>query len=134
MAKYKKCVPSGRKMGHRCEEYRAGFSLVTSEGAPPEALIWDNAAMGEGENTITPLILQLAPRPSCASQRICAVVALSSIVFSLPFAKNPRDRLSGDQKGKMASLVSGRVRASDAFVGRTQIAVFASVPVAVKAT
>src|SRR5579864_7504801 len=107
MAKYKKCLPSGRKNGQRCDEYTAGSSFVSEAEEPPLTLICESGAMGDAEKTITPLGLHVAPRPSCASQSVCAVVLLSSNVFILPSAKNPIERLSGDQKGKMALLVSG---------------------------
>jgi hypothetical protein len=45
----------------------------------------------------------------------------------------PIERLSGDQKGKIASLVSGRAWASAALMGRTQMEVLPSLPLAVKA-
>ena len=39
------------------------------------------------------------PRPSGASQRVCGRPPRISIFLSFPFAKNPRNRLSGDQNG-----------------------------------
>ncbi len=53
--------------------------------------------------------------------------------FSLPSAKNPRERLSGDQKGKIAPSVPGSACASSEFMGRTQSAVLPSAPVAANA-
>src|SRR3954449_7184243 len=56
------------------------------------------------------------------------------MVFNLPSAKNPMERLSGDQNGKTAFSVAASRRASSEFAGRTQTLVWLSVPVAVKAT
>src|ERR1700747_2735498 len=107
MAKYRKCLPSGKNAGQRCEVYTDASSLVSGAGKPPLALICSNGAIGEGENTITPLELHAPPRPSWASQSACAVVAFNSIIFIFPPAKNPSECPSGDQNGKMASMVSG---------------------------
>src|ERR1700756_3336079 len=133
MAKYKKCFPSGRKNGQRWEEYTAGSSFVSGIGEPPLILICESGAIGDAEKTITPLGLHAAPRPSCASHSACAVVPLSSNTFILPSAKNPIERPSGDQKGKMALLVSGSSLASAPFIGRTQIDVLPLALVAVNA-
>src|SRR5271166_726544 len=134
MAKYRKCVPPGRKNGQRWEECRLVSNVVSGVGEPPLALTCSKAPIGDGENAMTPVGLQAPPRPSCASQTVSAVVALRSMVRSLPLAKKPRARLSGDQKGKIASLVSGRVRASAPFMGRTQRFVLPSLLTAVNAT
>src|SRR5579884_1502629 len=133
IAKYRKCLPSGRKNGQRCEECRLVSNFVSGVGEPPLALTCSKAPIGDGENTITPVELQAPPRPSCASQIACAVVALRSMIRSLPLAKNPSERLSGDQKGKIASLVSGRMRASAPLMGRTQRFVLPPLPTAVNA-
>jgi hypothetical protein len=56
------------------------------------------------------------------------------MVFSLPSAKKPSERVSGDQKGKIAFSLPATARASSASMGRIQIAVLPSVLVAVNAT
>ena len=53
---------------------------------------------------------QLAPRASCALQMATREPPLASDRQSLPLAKNPSDRPSGDQKGKYAPLVVGTIR------------------------
>src|SRR5579864_2626789 len=111
MAKYRKCVPSGRENGQRWEVWDSS-SLVSEVGEPPLALTCIKAAVGAGENTITPLGTHAPPRPSRASQTTWAALPSISIVFNLFPAKNPIERLSGDQKGKIALSVSGRARAS----------------------
>src|ERR1700693_490670 len=63
---------------------------------------------------------------------ITAEPPLISIVFNLLSAKNPRERLSGDQKGKIAPSVPARERASRVFTGRIQRAVLPSAAVAAK--
>ena len=50
---------------------------------------------------------QDAPRPMGASQMIVAGPPPMSMRFSLASAKKPMERLSGDQKGKVASSVPG---------------------------
>jgi hypothetical protein len=57
-----------------------------------------------------------------------------SIVFSLPSAKNPRERLSGDQKGKIALSVPDNWCASVEFIGRTQSVILPSALAAANAT
>ena len=71
-----------------------------------------------GENRITPPGPQAPPRPNGASATTCAEPPLISIVFSLASAKNPSERLSGDQNGKIPPSVPGRMRASSELVGR----------------
>ena len=55
--------------------------------------------------TMTPLRLQLPPRPRGASASVSTGPPPASIFFSLPPAKNATDRLSGDQKGNVAPSV-----------------------------
>src|SRR5277367_3911830 len=133
MARYQKCLPSGRKNGQRCEVCWAASIFVTATGVPPLVLTRIKGAMGLGENRITPSAPQAPPRPKMTSASDCAEPPLISIVFSLFSAKKPSDRLSGDQKGKIAPSVSASARASKAFTGRTQMEVFPSVPMAAKA-
>src|ERR1700731_2833358 len=102
-------------------------------GAPPFALTRMRGAVGDGEKRITAPGPQAPPRPSGASQIICVPSDSLSTVLSLPSAKNPRERLSGDQKGKVASSLPGRARASTVFVRRTQSAVLPSAPVVANA-
>ena len=56
---------------------------------------------------MVPLGPQDAPRPMGASQMIVAGPPPMSMRFSLASAKKPIERLSGDQKGKIASSVPG---------------------------
>src|SRR5580658_37627 len=90
-------------------------------------------AVGAGENRISPLGPQAPPRPSGTSQTICVEPPSRSTVLSLPSAKNPRERLSGDQKGKVAASVPVSARAATALVGRTRSAVLPPAPVAANA-
>src|SRR5713101_2193462 len=90
-------------------------------------------ACGFGENRITPPGPQAPPRPSWASQIACTEPPFSSIVFNLLSAKNPSERLSGDQKGKIAPSVSGSAWESNEFIGRTHSPVLPSALVAAKA-
>src|SRR5664279_6252946 len=102
-------------------------------GVPPLALTRIRGACGLGENRITPSGPHVPPRPSATSQTANGEPLLRSIVFSFVSAKNPSERLSGDQKGKIAFSVPGITRASSTFMGRTPSAVFPSAPVAANA-
>src|SRR5579863_9833106 len=106
--------------------------VVKAEGVPPLALIRSKGEIGPAENRITSSGPHVAPRPSVASQTTCAAPPLRSIVFSLVSAKNPTERLSGDQNGNIAPAVPASMRASNVFVGRTQSAVLPSAAVAAK--
>ena len=61
----------------------------------------------EGTNTITPSRLHVPLPASSALASACVDPSAMSIRFSLPSAKNPMDRLSGDQKGFIAPSVPG---------------------------
>jgi hypothetical protein len=52
-------------------------------------------------------------RPPAASEIVSGGPPETSTFFSFPSAKNARERLSGDQKGKVASSVPGIGRAVD---------------------
>src|SRR6267378_6751068 len=91
------------------------------------------AATASGANRITPPGPHAPPRPKGASQTANAEPPLRSVVFNLPPAKKPSDRLSGDQNGKVAPSVPGSRCASGAFIGRTQTVFLPSGPVATKA-
>src|SRR5216684_7496411 len=60
------------------------------------------------------------PRPLGASARIAAGPPSSSIRWSLPLAKNPSDRETGDQNGNCAPSVPVSSRATAESSGRTQ--------------
>src|SRR5690348_14014033 len=73
------------------------------------------------------------PRPKGASAIICGESPLTSMVLSLPSAKNPNDRLSGAQKGKTAFSVPASSWGSRELTGRIQSVVLPSACEAVKA-
>ena len=56
---------------------------------------------------MTPSELQLPSAPVGASQIFCAGPPVTSIFFSFPSEKNQRNRLSGDQKGRVVPSVPG---------------------------
>src|SRR5687768_4924654 len=68
-----------------------------------------------GTNRITPSRFQLPPLPSDASASVCGGPPEASIFFNFRSAKNPTNRLSGDQKGFEAPSVpaSGRAEAPE---------------------
>src|SRR6516164_9528829 len=103
MARYRKCFPSGRANGQRCDVWRKESILVISTGVPPLALTRRMGEFGDAENRIFPSGPQAPPRPSWASQTMTGAPPLSSIVFNFPSAKNPSEPPLGDQKGKNAS-------------------------------
>src|SRR5580698_4395298 len=73
------------------------------------------------------------PRPKGASAMIWADPPSISMVFNRPSPKNAMERLSGDQKGKVAFSEPGMGCASSEFVGRSQSIVLLSTPEAAKA-
>src|SRR5258708_27852395 len=75
---------------------------------------------------------QLPPRPSAASQRALGGPPAASTLLSLPFAKKPMARLSGDQNGNEAPFVLSRRLAVSASSGRTQSWVSSELSVAGK--
>src|SRR5688500_14571715 len=54
---------------------------------------------------MTPSRFQEAPRGTAAVQSVRTSPPVASTLFNLPPAKNPIKRLSGDQKGSIASSV-----------------------------
>jgi len=72
-----------------------------------------------GVNRMTPSLLHAPPRPLLASQMVCGGPPSAPTLRNLPPAKNPISRLSGDQKGYMASSVPGKARAVAEFSART---------------
>lgn len=103
---------------HNIEFYDA---LADSSGSPsPGAwLVRFGAARSLGVKMITPLLLQLPPRPSGASQIVCTGPPAAEIVLSFPLAKKAILRLSGDQKGKNAPAVPASALVSPLCRSRT---------------
>src|SRR5215471_3469162 len=86
------------------------------------------------EYRIVPPGPHVPPRPKEVSANACTDASFTSTDFSFVSAKNPRDLPSGDQKGNVAPSVPCMGRASTEFIGRTQIIVLPSAPVAVNAS
>src|ERR1700693_5612814 len=103
-------------------------------GVPPLALTRLRPVWVWGENTITPPGPQAPPRPKGASAMVWVEPPSMSMVFSLPSAKNTRDGLAGDQKGKIALSVPDNWCASVEFIGRTQSVILPSALAAANAT
>src|SRR6266481_215956 len=126
-ARKRKCRPSGRKYGQRCEiSFFDTSSVVTGTDTPPEA---ETRWMGEltlGAKRMVPSRFQVPPRPSAASQSVRAGPPEGSMILSLPPAKNPTNRPSGDQKGYLAPLVPARGCARSESIGRIHRTVFLS--------
>src|SRR5712691_13454804 len=117
----RKCRPSGRKSGHRCEvSLSDAESFVTAVGWPPEEETRARAPVASGANTITPSRFHVPPSPAGASQSVCDGPPDTSILLSLPCAKKAMDLLSGDQNGRTAPSVPVKGRASGASSERTQ--------------
>src|SRR5579872_953304 len=101
MARYRKCLPSGKKAGQRCDVCCAGSSLVRGSTVWLPGPIFINGAFGPGEKMIVPSGPHAPPRPGGeSSAKSTAVPALISTFFSPPREKNPSQRLSGDQNRK----------------------------------
>src|SRR5207247_614683 len=82
---------------------------------------------------ITPSRFQVAPRANGVLHRVCGGPPVTSIFFSLPAAKNPMKRLSGDQNGRVASSVPESGCALIESSGRIHKRVFPEASVAAKA-
>ena len=74
------------------------------------------------------------PRALGASAMAMGMPPEASTVFSFPWAKNPSERLSGDQKGNMASSLLSISRGSAESSERTHKVRFPSGETATKAT
>jgi hypothetical protein len=73
---------------------------VTAVGGPPWALTRDSPRFPKRSlNRIVPSGLQVAPRPSSATQIFCALPPSRATFRSSPPAKKPIEALSGDQNG-----------------------------------
>src|SRR5215831_8180404 len=107
---YKKCRPSGKKLGHRCDpSCSEPSSLVTSETVPPlDATL--KIPVFPLANRIVPSLPQDAPRGIPALASTCTGPPPAGIFLIFPSAKNPIQWPSGDQKGFEADSVpdSGR--------------------------
>jgi len=68
---------------------------------------------------MVPSAFQVAPRPLGASHTSEGVPPSTATVFSLPPAKKPSERPSGDQNGKVALSVPVNARACRVFNGLT---------------
>src|SRR5215831_5290473 len=113
---YKNRRPSGKNVGAAPRD--SSWISISWLGTPPPA---DTRLSPEAvPNTITPSGFQVPPKWTGASQRVCAGPPPTEIFFSLPPAKNPIYRLSGDQKGYAAPSVPGRGCAVALSNGRNQ--------------
>jgi len=97
--------PSGRNAGQRGEaaspEFASGTIFFSAcDGVPPAAAMRSKGDVGLGVYKMTPFAPQVPPRDWGASARVCTAPPLASMMRSFPWAKNPRLRLSGDQKGR----------------------------------
>src|SRR5215475_9732530 len=92
----------------------------TGDAVPPPAAIWYSSRPAPAEKTITPALLHAPPRGSSASPSICGGPASMLILFSLPWAKNPSDLLSGDQNGYAAPSVATSALGEDESIAWSQ--------------
>src|SRR5947208_11147242 len=107
----KKCLPSGRNEGHRCENSRScALILVTGSGLPPVASTRQSGPDGAEEKMITPCRPHVPPRPFTPSQITCGGPPPTSMRFNFPFEKKATDWLSGDQNiDREASSLPSRI-------------------------
>ena len=127
--KNRRRLPSGRNQGSR--SVAPGLSWrVDTVGLPPDAETFERPPKGAGAKTMTSLTLQLAPRPSGASQIVCTVPPEAGTFLSFWSAKKPMNLLSGDQKGQVASSVPASGWTPNPSMRRTQICRFPSAPLA----
>src|SRR3954467_7495920 len=109
--RYTKCLPSGRKDGHRWL-VSCSCSLVTSRGAPPCAGTIDSGPVREFENTMSPFFPHVPPRASAAEHTVRGVPPFASTLRKFPSAKKATKIPSGDQNGYSAPSVFGTSRGS----------------------
>src|ERR1700746_1980362 len=97
----KKFWSSGRKTGQRCKTFREGSNalLVTGTRLLPSEFTFHNQPAAWGEKTITPVRLQLPPRPLVAVASGLGAPPESATFFNLPSAKKATNASSGDQNG-----------------------------------
>src|SRR5262249_56331180 len=81
--------------------------FVRATGSPPLAATRYKGVVIFGAKTMTPSRFHVPPLPDGASHSVCGGPPVTSILFSLPSAKNPRLRLSGAQNGISAPSVAG---------------------------
>src|SRR5262245_53928111 len=104
-----KCFPSGRNWGYLCAtSCRDSSNVVIGVASPPDAGTRYNVVPLSGAKMITPSRFQAPPAPLPASHRGCGGPPETSLVRSLPPAKNAMERLSGDQNGFVALSVPGK--------------------------
>src|SRR5439155_2264781 len=104
LKRYKKCLPSGRKTGEKGLLLLAS-TLLTGVHVPPVA---STRSRGPWDvKRITPSRFQAPgpPPPIPVSHKTWTAPPLAGMVLSFPSAKNPMERLSGDQKGSVALSV-----------------------------
>ena len=107
--------------------------MTAGTAVPPAAETRWIGSLAWPSKRMTPSELHVPSEPVGASQIFCGGPPVTSTFFNLPSATNPRKRLSGDQKGRVAPSVPARGCAASAFSGRTQIRVLPAASVALKA-
>jgi hypothetical protein len=106
-ARYRKCFPSGRNAGQRCVVYLSVNFVTTAQEFLPSPIPGRWASCIEEKTRWSRSHPRMLHARSGASQMMSRRPAAMSMRFSLPSAKKPIERLSGDQKGKVASSVPG---------------------------
>ena len=108
------------------------MTSVAATAFPPLAGTRYKGSVAERVNTIVPSAFHAPPRVFIgASARACTSPPAMSIRFNWPPAKNPTDRLSGDQNGTdpfstaTFSVPTNGVAVSES-IGRSQSCVFPS--------
>lgn len=89
--------PSGSSDGNRwLNSFRAASSVVTADGVPPVAAIWNSGPVAAGAKTIVFDGVHAPPRAEGVSQRTSLRPPAAAIVLSFAVEKNPMRLLSGD--------------------------------------
>src|SRR5215472_108133 len=93
----RKCSPSGRNRGQHWRFPTAAAEATGAALPPAEETLY--TVLQLGENKITPLGPHEPPKETGASASVIGGPPRVSIFFSFSSAKNPSQRLSGDQNG-----------------------------------
>ena len=124
----KKCRPSGRNIGFaKSVSWLLKFGAITRSIGPPAADTFESPVPPRLPNRITPSRFHVPPVATPTSASAVDTPPPGSILRSLPAAKYPMNRLSGDQNGSEAPSVPASCLGSRSSIARTHNCIFGPV-------